>query len=105
MLFSNKSQAILILIVGTILSEATETKQQPTTIDPYCDGTMDKNDPRLIQPMDDEEIQKREWTNKLVVYMFRLIRLARLGIRQYKLKTKANTNVYNSDDYKYVTQI
>jgi hypothetical protein len=86
-------------VVATVLSDAPKTEQQVTT-GPYYDGTLDKNE--LHQRMD-EEIQQREWTNKLVVYKYRLIRLARLGISQYKLKAKA-ANIHNSDEYTYVAQ-
>jgi len=84
-------------MVAAVLSGATETKQR-FTLGPYHDGTLDKNTPHPTG----EEIE-REWNNKLIVYKYRLIRLARLGIRQYKLKTKA-TNIHNSEVYRQVVQ-
>lgn len=84
------------MVAGTVLSDASTETKQLITLRPSYHGTLNnKNEPRQLI---DEDIQQREWTNKLVVYKYRLIRLARLGIRQYKLKTKA-TIIQNSDDY------
>ena len=85
-------------MVAVVLSGATNTHQR-FTHRPYPDGTLDKNVPQ--QPIGDEIA--REWNNKLIVYKYRLIRLARLGIRQYKLKTKA-TNTHNPEIYRQVEQ-
>lgn len=83
-------------MVAVVLSGTTET-QQRFIHGPHHDGTLDKNVPQ--QPIG-EEIA-REWNNKLIVYKYRLIRLARLGIRHYKLKTKA-TNTHHPEVYRQV---
>ncbi|XP_046657601.1 uncharacterized protein LOC124350815 [Daphnia pulicaria] len=93
-----KAVAILLFMVAVVLSGATET-QQRFTHGPYHYEILDRNVPQ--QPIGDEIA--REWNNKLIVYKYRLIRLARLGIRQYKLKTKA-TNTHNPEVYKQVAQ-
>ncbi|XP_046454709.1 uncharacterized protein LOC124202407 [Daphnia pulex] len=94
----NKAVAILLFMVAVVLSGATET-QQRFTHGPYHYEILDRNVPQ--QPIGDEIA--REWNNKLIVYKYRLIRLARLGIRQYKLKTKA-TNTHNPEVYRQVAQ-
>ncbi len=81
-------------MVAVVLSGTTETQQRFIH---HHDGTLDKNVPQ--QPIG-EEIA-REWNNKLIVYKYRLIRLARLGIRHYKLKTKA-TNTHHPEVYRQV---
>lgn len=93
------SQVILLFMVAVVLSGATETQQRFTHVHPYHYGIQDRNVPQ--QPIGDEIA--REWNNKLIVYKYRLIRLARLGIRQYKLKTKA-TNTHNPEVYRQVAQ-
>jgi hypothetical protein len=89
------SQAIFLFMVAVVLSGATET-QQRFTHGPYHYEILDRNVPQ--QPIGDEIA--REWNNKLIVYKYRLIRL---GIRQYKLKTKA-TNTHNPEVYRQVAQ-
>ncbi|EFX85743.1 hypothetical protein DAPPUDRAFT_237203 [Daphnia pulex] len=96
---SEITKVILLFMMAAVLSGATETQQRFTHVHPNHYGILGRNVPQ--QPIGDEIA--REWNNKLIVYKYRLIRLARLGIRQYKLKTKA-TNTHNPEVYRQVAQ-